>query len=99
MISVGGIGKIVGRISALQNNMQIRIGGTDEDLAFTSNAVVGDTVTITALANETYVGLIDRVRLIDTDVDIFAERIENIDKPGNRLLLFTFQFRVVEEAA
>ena len=90
--------KVAAFISGLLSEMLVTIGGSDETIPFVVDALVDDRVTVAGLVDETLSGLITRVRLIDTAMDTFADRAENIDKPADKLLLLSFVYTVTEEA-
>ena len=98
MITTLGKEQIANLILGVIDKIQIRIDSVEQDIAFVVEEVDGDRVVFAGLVPEATQGLIDRVRLINTNEDVFAERIENINKPAGNFLTLKFAYRITEEA-
>lgn len=97
MITTLGKNQVASLISGAMDKMTYRIDGVDKDLLFALDEVTDNKVVFAGLVPEAEEGLIDRVQLVNTGAGIFAERIENINKPAGRFLTLKFAFTITEE--
>ena len=76
---------------------EIVIDGTATHEEFYRTEIEDNLFKIYFLLEDDYDGNIEAVRIYDIDDDLWAEKEDNIDKPGERILLVTFRFQVIAE--
>ena len=97
MITPLGKNQIANLILGVMEKMTYRIDNVDKDLAFALDEVTDNRIVFAGLVPEAEEGLIDRIQLINTDLAVFAERMESIDKPAGNFLTLKFGFDITEE--
>jgi hypothetical protein len=97
MITDLGKNKIANLVLGLVDHFEIRIDSVNEDVPILFQEVDDDRVVFVALVPEAFAGNIDRIRLIDTDDDVFAERIDSITKTSGNFVTLKFAYRITEE--
>lgn len=96
MITTLGKEQIANFVLGIMQKMEIRIDNVVEDIPFYFDGIENDYIVFKGLVQEGLAGNIDRIRLINNDDNVFAERFDDIDKPLDRFLILEFKYKITE---
>jgi hypothetical protein len=97
MIEQGGLNKT---LIWIRDNMTktaaVIKDGLPVSIPINKKEIVGDTLSVYLLVDNTYSSKLTDYQLIDKDGSVFARMADDVQKPAKHLYLITFQFRLSE---